>query len=61
MLYSKQHLSFLRVLVLYVVRHCSLVRILWHTMLPNVLYTVIISPLFYWLTRGVVRLLKRRV
>ena len=35
--------------------------ILWHIMLPNVLYTVIVSPLFYWLTRGVVRLLKRRV
>lgn len=35
-------------------------QILWYCMLPNALYTILISPLFYWMTRGVVRLLRRR-
>ena len=34
--------------------------ILWKCMLPNVLYTAVLSPLFYWLSRGVVRFLRNR-
>lgn len=35
--------------------------VLTHLYLPNALYTALISPLFYFLTRWVIRLLRRRV
>ncbi|MBQ3133991.1 MAG: rod shape-determining protein MreD [Clostridia bacterium] len=35
-------------------------RILWSCMLPNALYTALLSPLFYWLTKAVMRFLRQR-
>ena len=35
--------------------------VLLHTYLPNALYTALLSPLFYFLARGVIRTLRKRV
>ena len=35
--------------------------VLFHLYLPNALYTALLSPLFYFLTRSVIRTLRRRI